>query len=361
MPYPVAPWWLAPVLVCCGGPVATAPVVTAPEERPPDVPVSEPTTCGLPGAASSEQGGLVELPVRLPLPDADDRVEVFDPQGGRLYSFLGHIDPASSQGTPPGQLFSRAVWSAALDGDCLGAFRREASLPDDLAFGSYWGRATVSGDGGFLYFTGPFGSHASYVAALGTNGAVEQWTATTAIPPSPTGRRSLHQTFAHAGRIFVLGGWHQDGQPALDGIASAPVLEGGGLGEFAPAQVSLPAPLLAFSVARCGRSLYVARDSRLVVTTLDDRGGPGPFVLALEDPEIHHESYGNNGLACVGSSLALVDEDRTHLFSVGDDGSLSLVRRIEHPRPFSRRSVHALADRVLVTTTDEGRIYSLAP
>lgn len=314
---------------------------------------------------------LVELSTRLPVPLADDRVEVFDPVRKTLVTFPGHRRlppdhprPREPQ-VPPAKLFSRKVWSAAVTGPAtrlganVSAFVPEPELPGELAFGSYWGRAVFSGDGRHLYLTGPFDTHAIYLATVQPGGRLGPWRATRPMPPSPRGRRSLHQVFISGGRLFVFGGWFADARPGIRQIHAAPLGKDGAVGEFSLQTARLPFAEAAFSLARCDGQLFLARGDTIWSSTLDRGGALTPFQKVLSDPRLKHQQYGGTGMACCGARLALVDEDQTHILIQTARG-LRLVQSLKHPAPFSRRTVFCHGGRFFITTTHGGRIYSLA-
>lgn len=310
---------------------------------------------------------LVELPTRLPMPLADDRVEVFDPARGRLVTFPGHQPlpmhhprPRNPQ-VPPARLFSRQVWSATVTGATISAFAPQAELHGELAFGSYWGRAAFSADGRHLYFTGPFNTRSIYLAAAEPGGRLGAWHATRPMPPSPKGRRSLHQVLVAGGRLLVLGGWYADGLPGIRQIHAAPLGNDGTVGEFKLLARRLPFAEAAFSSARCGGQLYLARGNTIWSSTLGQGGALSTFERALSDVRLKHEEYGGTGMACCDGWLVLADEAQTHLLRRATDGGLRLFHSIQNPAPFKRRTVFCHLGRFFVTTTHGGRIYSLEP
>lgn len=311
---------------------------------------------------------LEELSTRLPLPTADDRVEVYDAVRGRVVTFPGHVPPPlghppNPRGprVPPAKLFSRQVWSAAVLKTGVAAFERERELPRELAFGSYWGRAVFSGDGRHLYLTGPFNTRSVYVSAVDPQGRLGPWRATRPLPPSQDGRRSLHQVFVAGSRLHVLGGWFADGSPGLRQIHSAPLGPDGALGDFRLSAPLLPFSHAAFSIARCGPRLYLARGDTIWSATLQKDGALSPFQRAASNASLKHEDYGGSGMACCGSRLVLADEAQTHVFDLATGGALRHVGSLSNPAPFKRRTVFCHNSRFFITTTHDGRIYLLHP
>lgn len=307
---------------------------------------------------------LVELTARLPLPTADDRVEAYDPAHGRLVTFPGHDAPPSDGPKPRHQPvedpFPRQVWSARVGDAGVSVFRAETELPQELRFGSYWARAAFDPAGSHLYLTGPFETRATYVTSVADDGRLGPWRATTLLPSSPKGRRSLHQVFLAGGRLYSLGGWHSDGVPGLRDIHSAAVEPDGTIGAFARLEVELPFDAMAFSLARCGGAhVLVARGTRIWSSALQQGGGLTPFAAVFEDERLEHESYGGTAMACSDEWLVLVDEARTHVFDREKGGALHYTAGIAHPASFKRRTAFCHDGRFFITTTRGGTIYTL--
>ena len=248
-----------------------------------------------------------ELKTRLPVPDADDRVEVYDASRGRVVSFPGHRrlphypHHHRQPRVPPGQLYSRQVWSAAVNDQGVSPFRREADLPPELTFGSYWARAVFSGSGRHLYLTGPFDTRAVYVSDVDVSGGLGPWRTTGPMPPSPGRRRSLHQVLVAGGRLLVLGGWYEDNKPAIRQLHAAPLADNGNVGPFQQLNARLPCAGVAFSLARCGDRLLLAWQDTVWGSKLSD-GSPGAFGVAVKDPRVAHHSYGNTAVGWRTSS-----------------------------------------------------------
>ena len=322
-----------------------------------------------PRAPTSTPNGehrLVELTTRLPQPGADDRVEVYDAVRGRVVSFPGHLSPPRRPShhrrpqPPLGRLFSRQVWSAAVSDTSIGTFVREVDLPRELVFGSYWARAAFSEDGRHLYLTGPFNTQAVYLSTVGPKGRLGPWQATRSMPASQNGRRSLHQIFVAGRRLHVLGGWWADNNPGIRQIHAAVVGQAGAVGPFRLLSARVPFVEVAFSLARCGGRIYLARGDTIWVSARGEQGALTAFEPALTDARLQHENYGGTGLACGGDTLVLADEARTHLLHLGRKGRPALVQSLQNPAPFRRRTVFCHRGRFFVTTTHGGRIYRLS-
>lgn len=323
-----------------------------------------------------EQLRLVELKTRLPEPEASERVELYDRDRGRLFSFVGYIPPGpAAEDRPPGPhprprtgRFPGTVWSAALGAMGLYDLREETALPSALVgrFGAYWGRAALPAGGRWLYLTGTFDTQATLVAPLDRRGIVGAWRATTPLPPSPVGRRSLHRVFVTGptkrvpfGQLYLLGGWHTDGQPGLTTVHRAPVRQRGDLGAFTAQNVRLPAgATVGFSLARRGERLYLAHGSAIWSAPLN-AGGLSTFQRVFQDNRLDHNNYGGSGLACGDGLLLLVDVAKSHLFTLTSDGTPRHLRTLEHPAPFGQRTVFYHRGKFHITTNHGGRIYRL--
>ncbi len=306
-----------------------------------------------------------ELKTRLPVPEADDRVEVHDAARGRVVSFPGHRQlrhyPHFHRPRAPGELYTRQVWSAAVTDRGVSAFRKERDLPAELAFGSYWARAVFSGGGRRLYLTGPFDTRAVYVSDVDAGGRLGPWRATEPMPAGPRSRRSLHQALVVRGKLLILGGWYEDNKPAMDQLHAAPLAADGAVGTFRLLNTKLPFSGVAFSLARCDDRLFLAWKDTIWVASLDEGGAPGAFRQAVKDPRINHLSYGNSGMACCGDTLALADAQQTHLFTLAPGKPPRPKATVKHPAPFSRRPLFCHRGAYMLTTTHEGRIYRLTP
>ena len=311
---------------------------------------------------------LVELKTRLPDPGASERVELYDPGRGRLISFVGYVPPPpgpSVRGEPRLGRFPGTVWSAAMGRAGLSDVRPESPLPKTLVqFGSYWGRAALSADGRHLLLTGSFNTRSALVAPLDRDGRLGAWRETTPLPPSPASRRSLHGVLVAGSWLYLLGGWHTDGQPGLTEIHRAPVGEDGSLGQFNALDVHLPAGAEAgFSLVRCGaRGLEVcmARADRVWRSNLH-QGQLSSFEQLIRDPRLDHVDYGGSGIAWGGGLLLLADVGQTHLLALESGGTIRLLRSLQNPAPFGQRTALFHDGRFYITTTHEGRIYKLEP
>ena len=242
----------------------------------------------------------------------------------------------------------------------IGTFVREVDLPRELVFGSYWARAAFSEDGRHLYFTGPFNTQAVYLSTVGPKGRLGPWQATRSMPASQNGRRSLHQIFVAGRRLHVLGGWWADNNPGIRQIHAAVVGQAGAVGPFRLLSARVPFVEVAFSLARCGGRIYLARGDTIWVSARGEQGALTAFEPALTDARLQHENYGGTGLACGGDTLVLADEARTHLLHLGRKGRPALVQSLQNPAPFRRRTVFCHRGRFFVTTTHGGRIYRLS-
>ncbi len=307
------------------------------------------------------------LDALLPVPTASDRLDLFDPVHDRLLTFIGYDQPP---GPRTEARFPNELWSVPLDRGVLAKASAETAPPADLPFGSYWGRAALTRDGRYLYLTGPFDTLSVLVADLDESGRVGSWQSTTTLPTTPTQRRSLHQILVDGDHLLVLGGWFQDGQPAMRDIHVAPLSSDGGVGAFRLLEISLPIDGGGFSISRCNGYLFVARGTEVWSSQMLDEGELAPFTLAVRDNTIDHASYGQTAMACSDTHLVLVDVQQTHLFELGPDGALRALAHLEHPATFPQRehgpvypsrSVFVREGGFVITTSNGGRVYKLDP
>ena len=298
----------------------------------------------------------------LPAPSASDRLDLYDPARDQLLTFVGYDQPPHPRAVAS---FPNELWSVPLEGGLPGEANAEAAPPADLPFGSYWGRAALTPDSRHIYLTGPFGTLSVLVAALDDSGHVGPWRATTPLPDTPAQRRSLHQVQVIADHLMVLGGWFQDGEPALRDIHVAAIDDDGGLGAFRRLESTLPIEGGGFSAARCGSHLFVARGAE--VWSAKILAGPdlSPFTRVAHDGHMDHVSYGQTAMACDDNALVVVDVPRTHLFEIGPGGTLGAVTHLEHPSTFPQsehgpiypcRSVFVRDSEIWITTSHGGQV-----
>jgi hypothetical protein len=274
----------------------------------------------------------------LPQPAADERIEVLDAVHGRVYSFPGHY-AAPAQGVVEAQhVYPREVFSLGMADPVPEAARLETSLPIEAWTGSYWTRAAFSEDGRYLYITGSLGSNGILFSPVGDDGVLQGWRPTTPYL-----------------------GWYQDGVPGMHDIQMADIGADGQLGPFHSLDASLPVEGGAFSLARCGENVLVARDQEIWASSLDDNGNLAPFELKYSDASLQHECYGQTAMACQEGTLILVDRDASHLFQLAEDGSPTPIATYANPVPFPRRNVFAYQGLYWITTTLRGAVYTFDP
>jgi hypothetical protein len=193
------------------------------------------------------------------------------------------------------------------------------------------------------------------------------WQNMTLLPTPMGGRgRSLHQTFIYQGRLYAVGGWYGDGQPAYADAYYAPIQGGGTLGSFVQT-TSLPEGVVAHSttVSPDGKiylvhntNSYVASASLFVAQIAAD-GSIGTWVQQPNIDGLMANNAGNTAIALVSNLLVVVGYTNTFVLRLDSSGYLdSLAAVIDNPAYLYERSVYAVNGRPYVTATT-GKIYRI--
>ena len=277
----------------------------------------------------------------LPHPGASDRVEVFAASTRQLFSFPTYEGGYVADGYVSPQ--------SATDTFAFSTLPGLASV--------YWGR--VACDGTNVYTVGGYGV-AAYSIRYVPVSAPSAWRSTVDVPNlvKPIGR-ALHQTFLYRGRMYVLGGWHGDGQPLDADVEYAPVQSDGSIGAFLPT-TSLPVGMAGHSATVSSNGVvYVAHRTNLYSAQIAADGSVGAWRTEPTVAGLDHNNVGNTGLTIVGNTLVIVDSSKTFFCRLGASGTLdSLITSITNPVTFSQRSLYSNGDKVYLAAP-EGGIYRI--
>jgi len=281
----------------------------------------------------------------LAAPTSAERGEAFDAASGTLFSIIYWTQAGAGGNTHDN-------YSTKVAGDVF-SWTKTTSTPGE----NYWGRACTGG--GRLYFNGTIhGAANSWFAPFGANGLLGAWQSTTALP-SVNGSRSLHQTFIYGNRLYVIGGWHGDGQPAYADAWYAPIQGNGALGIFVQT-TSLPTGVVGHSATVSPHGMiYVANDTNLFTGQIAGDGTVGSWSTEPAIPGLQHNNIGNTAVALVSNLLVIVGSTTTHVCRLDNSGHLAYVATtISNPASFGERSAYANNGTVYVTATT-GNIYRI--
>ncbi len=277
----------------------------------------------------------------LPHPGASDRVEVFAASTRQLFSFPTYDGGYVGEGYVSPQSANDAFAFSTLPGF--------ASV--------YWGR--VACDGTNVYTVGGYGVSA-YSILYAPVASPSSWRSTVDVPNlvKPIGR-ALHQTFIYRGRMYVLGGWHGDGQPLNADVEYAPVQSDGSIGAFLPT-TSLPVGMAGHSATVSSNGVvYVAHKTNLYSAQIAADGSVGAWRTEPSVAGLDHNNVGNTGLTIVGNTLVIVDSSNTFFCLLSSSGAIgSAVTSISNPVVFSQRSIYSKGGKVYLTAP-EGGIYRI--
>jgi len=271
----------------------------------------------------------------LPISTASERAEVFDVTTGTLLSFpyYNSGDLTSVYSTQPGSTDS---------------FSWTPTTSFQPARTTYWGRG--ASDGNNLYFSGTIDS-VSMFASIGANGMLGSWQPMTPLPTPAGGTgRSLHQTFIYQGRLYVLGGWHGDGQPLYSDVYYAPIMTGGALGSFIQT-TSMPLGMCGHSATvSASGMIYVAYGTNLFLAQIAADGSVGSWVTQPTIAGMNHNNYGNTAMTVVNNQLVIVDYSSTFICQLNNSGQVSaLAATISNPAYLWDRSVYVNNGKLYVT------------
>jgi len=274
----------------------------------------------------------------LPVPTADQRVEVFDDQTQVLYSI-----PTYANG------YQHAVYYCRPGTNNVFTWTQTTPNPDQLDFG----RASSSGT--HLYFNGTYISGSAF-APINGDGSIRAWQETTPFPISTFPGWSLHQEFVFNGKFYLLGGWHGGGLYAYAYYAT--IQGNGSLGAFVQT-TSLPRAMAGHSAAvSSDGKLYVGYGTNLYFAQIAADGTIGPFTAQPAVSGMNHNiGTGNNGMALLGNLLVIVDGTTTFVCRLNASGQVdSLTTSITNSRDFGARYVYANNGNIYVTSTATGKV-----
>ena len=211
-----------------------------------------------------------------------EATDFYHPATGTIISYIGYTTT-----------FSNSVALSTHNGD-----ETITNLPINPANNTpntgYWAR----GDewNGYAYFTN---RNATYYAQITGAGNLGPWVSTVdagAPYPFPSIWRTLHQTIAYGGRLYVMGGYPYGTEPCLKDIRYTSINANGSLNPWTVSASPLPWCTYRFGAAMSNGHLYFALSSMLQKAAINAATGDvGTFFpLSIMPPGFNAGNFDNS-------------------------------------------------------------------